>query len=305
MKSTGMSPSKKATLLTSGTALLLIIVKFTVGILTGTVSVLASAVDSLLDFLISTFNVFAVHNTEKPNDEAYNYGRGKIEGIASALEGLFIIISALFIIEQSILKWMNPEIIPKKDLLIAMAVMAFSMMITLVLVLTLKRLMKGSKSLVVQADALHYKTDLITNAGVLLVLFLIRLTGYQWLDPFIATAMALYITSSALPLVTRGWQMLLDRALESSLVDKIKSIAENSSDKINGFHELKTRHSGNTNFVEFHLVFDESITLLEAHHIGDEIEAKIRALENCPWVINVHLDPVDDSHRDQKWARRR
>jgi ferrous-iron efflux pump FieF len=69
-------------------------------------------------------------------------------------------------------------------------------------------------------------------------------------------------------------------------------------------HELKTRRSGDTNLVEFHLVFDEDIRLREAHHIADEIEMRVRALEHTHWIINVHLDPVDDSWRDQKLAKR-
>jgi ferrous-iron efflux pump FieF len=88
-------------------------------------------------------------------------------------------------------------------------------------------------------------------------------------------------------------------------VEKIRNIAESHSGKVNGVHELKTRRAGDTNFLEFHLVFDEDIKLREAHHIADEIEMRIRELEKSRWIINIHLDPVDDSHRDHKLGKLR
>src|SRR5690606_13890823 len=96
--------------------------------------------------------------------------------------------------------------------------------------------------------------------------------------------------------------MLLDRALDGPLVERIREIAETHSDKVTNVHELNTRRSGDANLVEVHLVFDENIKLREAHRIADEIEMRVRGLEKSRWIINIHLDPVDDSRRDQKLA---
>jgi divalent metal cation (Fe/Co/Zn/Cd) transporter len=111
------------------------------------------------------------------------------------------------------------------------------------------------------------------------------------------------VAKAAIPLLRKGLNMLLDRALEEPLVEGIRHIAESHNGRVNGVHELKTRRSGDTRFVEFHLVFDEDITLREAHRIADEIEMRIRLLENGLWIINIHLDPVDDSNRDRKLAK--
>lgn len=302
---------RKATLMASLAALLLILVKLAIGLSTGTVVVLASAVDSFLDFLVSSFNVYAVRSAERPSDQTYNYGRGKMEGVAAFSEGLFILASALYILRQAVFKFVvpgtlrfhRPPAIPPEGLFWAMGAMLFSLILTTLLVAYLKKRAEESPSLIIRADTLHYQTDLLSNAGILVALASIRLTGWAWIDPVIAAGVSLYVARAAIPLLRKGLAMLLDRALDERLVERIRSIAESHSDRVNNVHELKTRRSGDTNLVEFHLVFDENITLLEAHHIADEIEMRVRALEQSRWIINIHLDPVDDSFRDQRLAK--
>jgi ferrous-iron efflux pump FieF len=306
--------AREGTYVATLTALLLILVKLGVGMLTGTVVVIASAVDSFLDFVVSSFNVYAVRNADRPSDPAYNYGRGKIEGVAAFSEGLFIMVSALYILRQAVfkfvvpgslgLRWRMPEAIAPGPLNWAMGAMGLSLAITGALVWFLKRKVKQSTSLILRADAAHYQTDLLSNGGILLTLGMVRLTGWAWLDPVIAVGVAAYVAHAALPLIRKGLAMLLDHALEDPLVESIRAIAETTSERVTGVHELKTRRSGNTNLVEFHLVFDEGIGLREAHQVADEIESRVRALADTRWIINIHLDPVDDSYKDQKIARR-
>lgn len=306
------SAPRKATLAASLAALLLILVKLAAGLLTGSVVVLASAVDSLLDFLVSSFNAYAVRSAERPSDQTYNYGRGKMEGVAAFSEGLFILASALYILREAFFKFTVPgeivfrfrlpETIPDTALEWAMGAMAFSLVVTAALVAFLKKMARESPSLIIRADTLHYQTDLLSNAGILIALVLVRFTGWAWVDPAIAIGVSLFVARAALPLLRKGLDMLLDRALETDLVEKIRKIAETHSDRVSNVHELKTRRSGDANLVEFHLVFDENIRLREAHHIADEIEMRVRDLEKARWIINIHLDPVDDSFRDQKLA---
>jgi ferrous-iron efflux pump FieF len=307
------SAPRKATLVASLAALLLILVKLTVGLMTGTVVVLASAADSLLDFLVSSFNAYAVRSAERPSDQTYNYGRGKMEGVAAFSEGLFIIVSALYILREAVRKFLAPgdigfhftlpDAIPGMALDWAMGAMGFSLIVTAALVAYLKKRALESPSLIIRADTIHYQTDLLSNGGILAALALVRLTGWAWLDPAIAVGVSIFVARAAVPLLRKGLAMLLDRALDDALVENIRRIAESHSDRVTNVHELKTRRSGDANLVEFHLVFDEDIKLREAHRIADEIEMKVRALENARWIINIHLDPVDDSHRDQKLAK--
>lgn len=308
---TGSAP-RRATLAASLAALLLILVKLSVGLMTGTVSVLASAVDSLLDFLVSSFNAFAVRSSERPSDNAYNYGRGKMEGVAASLEGLIIMASALYILRESIYKFVAtgegfrfalPKAIPPENLYWAAGAMVFSLLVTGALVAYLRKIGRETRSLVVRADTLHYEMDLLSNGGILIGIVMMRLTGWAWVDPIIGVGVSLFVAKAAFPLLRKGLDMLLDRALDAELVENIRKIAETHSKRVTNVHELKTRRSGDTNLVEFHLVFDEDIRLREAHRIADEIEMRVRGLEEARWIINVHLDPVDDSYRDRTLAR--
>lgn len=297
------SAPRRATRMAAAVSLALIALKLTVGLLTGTVSVLASAVDSLLDFIVSSFNAYAVRSAERPSDASYNYGRGKMEGLAAFLEGIFILASALYILREALIGFAHPSPIAGDGLLWSMAVMSVSLTATAFLVAYLRSRARESSSLVIEADIAHYRMDILTSGGVLAALAAIRLTGWDWLDPALAIVISLVVARAAVPLLRKGLQMLLDRALDEVLVENIRAIATGHSDRVTGLHELKTRRSGDTNLVEFHLVFDEDIRLREAHRIADEIEMRIRALETARWVINIHLDPVDDSHRDRRLAR--
>jgi ferrous-iron efflux pump FieF len=307
------SAPRKATLAASLASLLLILVKLAVGMGTGTVVVMASAVDSLLDFLVSSFNAYAVRNAERPSDQTYNYGRGKMEGVAAFSEGLFIMASSVYILRSALKKFLQlgngvqfkaPDPISPIALDWAMGAMVFSLAVTALLVAYLRRRAKESSSLIIRADTLHYETDLLSNGGILLALILVRFTGWAWVDPAIAIGVSIYVARAAVPLLRKGLAMLLDRALDSKLVADIRRIAESHSSRVTNVHEVKTRRSGDTNLVEFHLVFDEDILLSEAHRIADEIEMRVRALEPSHWIVNIHLDPVDDSRRDQKLAKR-
>lgn len=288
-----MSPQKKATLISSSVAALLTIIKLVIGIASGSVAVLASAIDSTLDFFVSIFNYFAIKNSEKPADEIFNYGRGKIEALASVIEGTIISVSGLFLLYQAIQKAINGEV--SSYIGISLVVMVISLVITILLVTYLNKVAKQTNSMVIKADALHYKTDVYTNAAVLISLLLINFTGYEIFDIIIGGGISIYIIYSAYDLIKEGVLVLLDKAVDEKIIEEIKSII-NHEEKINTYHLLKTREAGHQTFVDVHLVFDCLITLMNAHRISDDIEFKIRELDKSKdWIITIHLDPYDDS----------
>lgn len=288
-----MTLQKKATVVSSSVAALLTAIKLIVGIMSGSVAVLASAVDSILDLFVSLFNYFAISNAEKPADDTFNYGRGKIEALASVIEGTIITISGLFLLYQAAEKAYTGEI--STYLGASLIVMIISLVITLLLVLFLNKVAKKTKNMVIKADALHYKTDVYTNGAVLISLMLIYLTGYEIVDVIVGGGIALFIIYSAYELIEEGILVLLDRSLNEEQVIKIKSIIEEEK-KVNDYHFLKTRQAGQYTFVDVHLVFDCLITLMEAHRASDRIEDKIKELDtDTNWVVNIHLDPYDDS----------
>jgi len=288
-----MTPQKKATVVSSSVAAVLTLIKLVIGFASGSVAVLASAIDSVLDMFVSIFNYFAISNSEKPADNTFNYGRGKIEALASVIEGTIITISGLFLLYQAVKKAMSNEV--SQLLETSIIVMLISLVITISLVLYLSYVAKKTNSMVIKADALHYKTDVFSNGAVLISLILVSLTGYEIIDVFVGGGIALYIIYSAYSLIHEGILVLLDRSVDEEIVSKIKEIIE-QNDKVNTYHLLKTREAANQTFVEVHLVFNCLITLMEAHKASDSIEHKIEKLDkNRDWIINIHMDPYDDS----------
>lgn len=287
-----MTPQKKATVVSSSVAAVLTLIKLAIGITSGSVAVLASAVDSILDMFVSIFNYFAISNSEKPADRIFNYGRGKIEALASVIEGTIISISGLFLLYQAAKKAINNE--ASQYLEISIYVMIISLIITILLVIYLSYIAKKTNSMVIKADALHYKTDVFSNAAVLISLLLVTFTGYEIIDVIVGGGIALYIIYSAYSLIQEGILVLLDRAVDEEVVSNIEEIIK-QNDKVNTYHLLKTREAANQTFVEVHLVFNCLITLMEAHKASDSIENKIKKLDSRrDWIINIHMDPYDD-----------
>ncbi len=287
-----MSPQKKATMVSTSVATLLVFVKLVIGIASGSVAVLASAIDSILDMAISIFNFFAINKSEENPNAEYQYGKGKIQAIAGVIEGTVITISGIYIIymayeklnEGSVTTLLTPSILA----------MIFSIIVTYFLVQYLLKVAKETDNIVIKADALHYKTDLWSNAAVLLALGLVSLTGFDSIDAIFGFAIGIYIIYSAYEIIVDGIEILLDKSLDEDIIENIDNIIS-THPEITSYHWLKTRTDGTTNFVEFHMVLRPNILLLEAHRIADEVEDKVMLLDKKRrWLITPHFDPYDD-----------
>ena len=289
-----MSPQKRATLVSSSVATLLVIVKLILGVASGSVAVLASAIDSLLDMLVSAFNFFAIKKSEEHPDEEYHYGKAKVQAIAAVIEGTIITISGIYIIYEAIKKLSKGT---ETTLLTpSILAMTLSIIITYLLVKYLLKVARETDNLVIKADALHYQTDLWSNAAVLVALGLVYMTGIDAIDAIFGLGIGIYIIYSAYEIIQEGIEILLDRALDIDMVENIGKIISNHPE-ITSYHWLKTRTDGDTNYVEFHMVLRPSMLLLEAHRIADEVEDKIFLLDTKKkWIITPHFDPYDDEH---------
>jgi len=292
-----MTLQKKATVVASFVATILVIIKLLVGILSGSAAVLASAIDSILDIAVSMFNYFAISKAEKAPSEKFNYGLGKIEALAAVIEGTIITISGLFILYKGISNIINHEKIAYLG--DSLVVMVISIALTGFLVIFLNYVAKKTNNMVVKSDALHYKTDLYSNSAVLASLAIIYFTGWHWIDGIFGIAIAIYIIKEAYELIKEGTLMLLDVSLDEEIVEGIKKIIT-SQPEVTSYHYLKTRRSGDTNFVDVHVVFTPDISLMDAHRVSDTIEEQIKKLDpDAKWHMTIHLDPYDDSpHND-------
>ncbi len=292
-----MRLEKKATVVSTSVAGLLVIMKMTVGILSGSIAVLASAIDSFLDLTVSLFNYFALHNAEKDPDDSFHYGRSKIEPLAAVIEGVVVSLSALFILYEALIKIAHPR--EMSHMSESIGVMIVSFIITAALVVFLNYVAKKTKNMVIRADALHYKTDLFSNGAILMALALISMTAEQLIDPILGIGIAIYMIYSAIPIIKEGVLMLLDAALPEEDIEAIKEVIA-SEPIITDYHYLQTRESGSHIFISVHTVFNISISLYDAHLIADNVEDKLRQLFKDKKVHTlIHMDPYDDSEMNE------
>ena len=285
---------KNAPLVATSLSLLLAVVKLTVGIMSGSVALLASAMDSIMDMFVSIFNFLALKISDKKPTDEFSYGYGKVEAIVATLEGLLVLGSGLYIIYEAINKYFSKEIVTHVDL--SIYVMIFSLLIVFIIVSFLSYVVQKSNNLVIKGDLLHYKTDLFSNTAVLVSLVIIYFTKWYWIDVVFGLAIGIYIAKESFELIKEGIEVLLDTSLEKEEVEKIKFIITTTKG-ISDFHFLKTRHAGKFKFVEVHIVLEnQDISLHDAHVIADRVEDAIKSIDDeANWHIMIHLDPVDDS----------
>lgn len=288
-----MSLQRLSTFVSSGVAFLLVCIKLIVWIISGSIAVLSSAIDSLLDFFVSVFNNIAVYYAEKSPDKKFNYWRWKIEAIASLFEWIIIVLSGLYVFYESISKLVTSEKVAY--IWASIIVMIVSIIITFLLVLFLNHVARKTQDLVVKSDALHYKTDLFSNGWILLWLIIIKFTWFYHIDAIIWIIVAIYIVVAARDLIKNWFLLLLDVALSKEEVHKIKKIIEDTKN-VRGYHKLKTRQSGNMKFVEVDLEFNDKMSLQEAHDITRSIVKKIEKIDTIyERDIYIHMDTEDDS----------
>lgn len=276
-----------ATYASTAVALLLILTKAIAWLLTDSVSLLATLIDSCLDALASLFNLIAVRHALTPADRQHRFGHGKAEALAGLGQATFITGSALFVLLEAISHLWRPPAIEAMP--IGIGIIIFSIVATLGLVKFQKHVISKTGSTAIKADCLHYKTDLIVNAGVLLALAL-AFYDLPIFDPLIAMAIAAYILFSAWGIAKESLALLMDRELPDSDREKIKAIVR-AHPETRGIHDLRTRKSGITVFIQLHLELEDHLTLKEAHKIADEVEEEILAEFPDAEVI-IHEDPA-------------
>lgn len=284
---------RNAPLVATSLSLVLAIVKLIVGIMSGSVALLASAMDSIMDMFVSIFNYMALKISDKKPTDEFTYGYGKIEAVVASLEGLLVFGSGAYILYKGIMKFINKESVTHLEL--SIGTMLFSLFMVFIIVTFLSYVVKRTNNLVIKGDLLHYKTDLFSNSAVLVALGIIYFTGYFWVDALFGVIIGLYIIKESTELIKEGVEVLLDVSLPKEEVEKIIEVIKKDKD-VEDYHFLKTRHAGKFKFVEVHLVLGRDKSLMEAHVIADRVEEKIKALDKeSNWHIMIHLDPVDDS----------
>jgi ferrous-iron efflux pump FieF len=268
-------------------AVALVGVKAVVWLLTGSLSVLASLVDSLLDAVASVLNLVAVRFSLKSADWDHPFGHGKAESLAGLGQALLVGGSALFVISRAVERFLHPR--PLEAVGVGIAVMLVAVVATLGLVLFQQRVVARTGCTAIKADSLHYASDLYTNLGTVLVLALAGL-GWNWLDPLIGVLIAGVVIRSAWQIGYEAAQILLDHHLSPEAEAEIARLAL-ENERVLGVHDIRTRRSGQTRIVQLHLEMAGELSLEEAHRATKEVEKCIRTIMPQADII-IHQDPV-------------
>lgn len=271
-------------------ALTLITIKGGVWWFSGSVSLLASLIDSVMDSLASLVNFFAIRYSLQPADEEHRFGHGKAEALAGLGQAALIAVSALLLGREAVLKLLDPQ--PVAQLQWAIGVMLVSILLTFLLLMLQRYTIRRTGSTAIEADSLHYLSDLAVNIGIIIAL-VASLNGYLWVDGTVALLIAVYIFYAAWGIGNESVQLLLDREIPGNVREEIGAIVASHPQAL-GFHQLRTRQSGRTQFIQLHVDMEESLTLREAHDLAERIEMDIRARFPMADVI-IHEDPVKAS----------
>ncbi|MGB4058407.1 MAG: cation diffusion facilitator family transporter [Alphaproteobacteria bacterium] len=275
------------------TVAILIVIKLYATVQTGSASVLASLIDSIVDANVSLMTFWAIHISLKPADEDHRHGHGKIEGLAALMQAAFIGGAGVFLLLESVGHFVGGGRL-EADNTVAIAIMVVSAVLSQSLVMVQKYTMKHAPSLAVEADHAHYASDVFINLGVVAVLLAISAGAPAWLDPAFAVAVAIYLGLTVHKIAGKGLDMLLDRELTGDARERItKKVL--SHKYVMGMHDLRTHKSGMRVFISFDIELDPSLLLYNAHEIVREVEYEL--LMDFPHAeILIHADPHGDTY---------
>lgn len=284
------------------TAGILLAAKVVAAALTGSSAIYSDAAESVVHFLAVAFAVWALRWAHKPADEDHHYGHDKVAFLSAGFEGAMISAAALLILYEAGRQFVfGVEI---QHLRLGMIITAAAALTNLVLGLALVAEGKRSGSPLLRANGMHVLTDVWSSVAVLVALLLYVLTDWPWWDPIAATIAALNILRVGFRLLRESAGGLLDES-HPAVESQIRALLDRES-QVRGlsYHNFRHRHSGHTHWVEFHLVFDDEVTVGEAHEAATEIERAVSGLLHPDGRVISHLEPRSAEHASERWEHR-
>lgn len=287
-----------ATMASMTVAVTLIGAKAAAWLITDSVSMLSSLIDSSLDLIASLVTFFAVRHALTPADADHRFGHGKAEALAGLTQAGFIAASGGGLLLTVGERLFHPH--PVQNEVVGLYVSALAVVLTLGLVSFQSYVVRRSGSLAIGADRAHYFTDLVTNLAVGAALYASAALGQPMIDVVVATGVALYLLTGAWHVARISLDVLMDRELADGERQRIVEIAR-ARPEVRDVHDLRTRSAGLTKFIQLHVELDPSYRLTEAHAIGDQVEAEIRKAFPDAEII-LHVDPYGVEERRARFA---
>lgn len=275
------------------TAITLTLLKGGAAFITGSLSVLSSMADSLADIISSLVTLIAVIYADRPLTCEHRYGYGRAEAVSALVQAAFITGSACFILYDAVYRISHPVVL--KQTAAGIGVMVISLILTAALICYQRFIIKRISSQAIEADNKHYLIDLAANGAVLISLLAVRYLHWEWIDMVAATMVSVYLIITAWQIARRALEEITDKEIDGNIklkmVDAVMSISE-----VKGYHDFRSRISGQRWFIEMHLELDGELSLIRAHDIAETAENKIIALYPQAQVI-IHQDPYGVQER--------
>lgn len=268
----------------------LILIKFIAGVVTGSIGIISEAIHSGSDLLASIITYFSVSESSKPADEDHQFGHGKYEDFTSLIEGILIILAAIYIIYEAIQKIFCGKDC-KIDANIGIIVMFISVIVNIIVSAYLFKTAKKTSSTALYADGEHLRTDIYSSLAVFIGLLFVKITGNIIFDPIIAIFVALIIFIAGYKICETAKNSLLDTSLSKEENERIVEIInQNFGDGVISLKNLRTRQAGLKKNIEIILIVQKDMHISTAHKLCDKIEAEIEAdIQNTD--ISIHLEP--------------
>lgn len=262
----------------------------TVGLITGSVGVLSEGIHSFLDLVSAGIAYFTIREAGKPADLEHPFGHGKIETLSSLFEALLLIVAAVIIVLEGIDHVQNPKPVQYQGL--AIATIAISLLVSYFMYRHNWSAANETDSSAIRVNALHFLADVVASIGILVGLIILKLTGWLLIDAIMAFGVALYILAISAKQVWGALQELTDVKLPERELKIIHRVIKGYEGRIIEAHDLRTRKSGSTRHIDFHLVLCGELSVHQSHALCDEIEEKIsRALPSSS--VNIHVEPCE------------
>jgi cation diffusion facilitator family transporter len=287
------SPKIAAARVSLATASSLAVLKLFTGLATGSLAVLTSAVDSLLDILMSGVNFMAIRQAEQPADDRHPYGHGKFETLATIFQALVIAGSGGWICLEAVRRLQSDHVVSKP--LGGIAVMLVSLTASWLITRYLRKVARQTDSSALAADALHFATDVYSNLALLAGLVVLFFFDLPWIDPVMSLLVAGYIIVQAFGLLRHAMCDLLDEQLPETVRAEIEQLIDHHKGELFGYHNLRTRRAGSQKLIDFHLTVCKHLSVDEAHGITDHLEEQITAHVGGA-DITIHIEPCQQAN---------
>ena len=263
-------------------------VKLVIAAMSGSMAVMASAIDSLLDILMSGVNYMALRQAEQPPDQCHPFGHGKFETLATLFQALVISVSGAWIVYESVMRLTEGRQI--EHLNQGIGVLAFSALVSLLITRYLRKVAMETDSSALEADSLHFRMDIYSNLGLMAGLLLIRWFEIYWIDSALSILVASYILHEAIQLIKRSLTDILDHELPDEIQQQVHQLISSHGGPLAGYHGLRTRRAGSLKIMDFHLEVCKDMSVAEAHRLTDSLEKKIeREIPGADVII--HIEP--------------